>query len=102
MYKSEIHWNQAEIISARTKEEKQSRFEYLIDEIKTSNFDCLDGNDIDYYAAELTYNDLSGKKWSNNDVIDLNLEENPDKTKFDYLNCFSDSDNMPPVPQVGS
>ena len=93
MYKSEIHWNQAEIISARTREEKESRFEYLIDEIKTSNFDCLDGNDIDYYAAELTYNDLSGKKWSNNDVIDLNLEENPDKTKFDYLNCFSDSDN---------
>ena len=93
MYKSEIHWNQAEIISARTREEKQSRFEYLIDEIKTSNFDCLDGNDIDYYAAELTYNDLSGKKWSNNDVIDLNLEENPDKTKFDYLNCFKGSDN---------
>ena len=93
MYKSEIHWNQAEIISARTREEKKSRFEYLIDEIKTSNFDCLDGNDIDYYAAELTYNDLSGKKWTNNDVINLNLEENPDKTRFDYLNCFSGSDN---------
>ena len=70
MYKSEIHWNQAEIISANTKEEKQSRFEYLIDVIKTSIFDCLDGNDIDYYAAELTYNYLSRKKWSNNDVID--------------------------------
>ena len=93
MKQTEIHWNQAEIISEKTKEEKKSRFEYLIDEIKTSNFDCLDGNDIVYYAAELTYNDLSGKKWTNNDVINLNLEENPDKTRFDYLNCFSGSDN---------
>ena len=33
------------------------------------------------------------KKQSNNNVIDLNIKQNPDKTKFDYLNCFEGSDN---------
>ena len=93
MKQTEIHWNQAEIISARTKEEKQSRFEYLINEIETSNFNCLDGNDIDYYAAELNHNDLSGKKWTNNDVIELNMAKNPEKTRYDYMSCFEGSDN---------
>ena len=93
MKQTEIHWNQAKIITARTKQEKESRFKYLIDEIETSNFDCLDGADVDYYAAELTYNDLSGKKWNNNDVIELNMAKNPDKNKYDYLACFEGSDN---------
>lgn len=92
MKQTEIHWNEAEIISARTKEQKKSRFEHIKKEIEVSNFDCLDGADLDYYAAELTDNDVNKKKWSINDVIELNMKQNPEKSRFDYMNCFVGSE----------
>lgn len=83
-----ITYTEAVEVSKQIDLRNKERFEFLIEEIKSSSISMLDANDIRYYAAELTQTDPTGKKWEPNEVRRILIQNNPDENQFSVLDTF--------------
>ena len=90
-----IHWEQAVKHFKHNQKEDVEKCRRIIEEIESSDFTCLNANDINYFANELNrYSnrvDERGKRklYTPNEVRRMNIEAN-ELESFYLLNTFID------------
>jgi|SRR5690606_19561001 len=90
IHQTEISFKQAYIISQQQQQKREEYFDYLIEEIKTSDPTMLSALDFEYYARELEENCPDGKKYTSNDIRHM-MMDGKDVSSFDMIDSFIDA-----------